>query len=129
MEKQELERKEVSGRNRKKDIDHMSNLDLNLNLSPPVLGQLIVTTTTNPSTPSPTSSCVSSEMSCLGNDNGSNAEETIVVLSEMVLVGCIPCHIYVLLAKDNMRCPKCNHSDFIHIPDFSTKSNKKSRKN
>ncbi|MCL7049505.1 hypothetical protein MKW94_016782 [Papaver nudicaule] len=129
MKKQELEKKEVSGTNGMRDIDQMSDLDLKLNLSPPLLGQLVVTTTTNPSTSSPTSSSVSSETSYLGNDNGSNAEETTVVLSEMVLVGCIPCHIYVLLAKDNMRCPKCNASDFIHIPDFSTKSNKRSRKN
>ncbi|MCL7045887.1 hypothetical protein MKW94_028364 [Papaver nudicaule] len=113
----------------KRGIDHMSNLDLKLNLSPPMLKELIVTTTTNPSTSSPTSSCVSSEISCLGNDNGSNAEETTIELSEMVLVGCTPCHLYVMLAKDKMRCPKCNRSDFIHIPDFSTKSNKKARKN
>ncbi|MCL7040471.1 hypothetical protein MKW94_000225 [Papaver nudicaule] len=129
MERQELEIKEVSGRNGKRNNDCMSNLDLKLNLSPPVLGQLIVTTATNPSTSSPASSCVSSELSCLGNDNGSNAEETTIVLSEMVLVGCTPCHTYMLLAKDNMRCPMCNGSDFIHIPDVSTKSNKKSKKN
>ncbi|KAI3961891.1 hypothetical protein MKW98_022096 [Papaver atlanticum] len=120
----------MSERKEKKDIDCMSSkIDLKLDLSPPVLEQLIITITGNSSTLSPTSSCVSSDKKRLSNDSSSDPEETTTMLSDMVLVGCRYCYLYVLLAKGNLRCPNCKCSNFIEIPDYSTKSNKKSRKN
>ncbi|KAI3935736.1 hypothetical protein MKX01_032920 [Papaver californicum] len=118
----------MSGRNEKNNINcKSSKIDLKLDLSPPVVEQLIITTTTNSSTSSPTSSCVSSDKKRLGSDSSNNLEETTTIMSDMVLVGCRNCLMYVLLMKDNLRCPKCKNSAFIHIPDSSTKINKKSR--
>ncbi|KAI3996013.1 hypothetical protein MKX01_037510 [Papaver californicum] len=119
----------MSERNEKSDIDCTSSkIDLKLELSPPVHEQLIITTIENSSTSSPTSSCVSSDKKRPSNDSSSNPEETTMMVSDMVLVGCRNCLMYVLLVKDNLRCPKCKNSDFIEIPDYITKSNKKSRK-
>ncbi|KAI3839955.1 hypothetical protein MKX03_020443 [Papaver bracteatum] len=88
----------MSETNQNKDIDCMSSkIDLKLDLSSPVLEQMIITTTGNSSTSSPTR--------------------------------CRDCYLYVLLEKDNLRCPKCEGSNFIEIQNYSTKSNKKSRKN
>ncbi|KAI3996015.1 hypothetical protein MKX01_037512 [Papaver californicum] len=113
-----------------KDIDCTSSkIDLKLDLSPPVLAQLIITTISNSSTSSPTSSCVSLDEKHPGNDSNNNHDKETTVTSDMVLVGCRNCLMYVLLMKDNLRCPKCKNSDFIDIPDYNTKSNKKSRKN
>ncbi|KAI3921646.1 hypothetical protein MKW92_018342 [Papaver armeniacum] len=109
----------MSEKNEKKDVDCTpSEIDLKLYLSPPVPEKLIITTPTNSSTSSPTSSCVSS----------SNHEETTTLISDMVLVGCRKCLLYVLLVADNLICPQCKGFDFIHISDC-TESNKKSRKN
>ncbi|KAI3938827.1 hypothetical protein MKW92_008311 [Papaver armeniacum] len=119
----------MSEKNEKKDVDCTpSEIDLKLCLSPPVPEKLIITTPTNSSTSSPTSSCVSS----------SNHEETTTLISDMVLVGCRKCLLYVLLVADsllyvllvadNLICPQCKGFDFIHISDC-TESNKKSRKN
>ncbi|KAI3888963.1 hypothetical protein MKX03_033628 [Papaver bracteatum] len=116
----------MSERNGKRGIDCTSTkLDLKLNLS--VVEQLNITTTTHSSTSS--NSYVSLENKRQGNDNSGNSEETTTVLSNMVLVGCPKCLLYVMLAKDNLRCPLCKTSDFVYILDYNTKNNKKARKN
>ncbi|KAI3945215.1 hypothetical protein MKX01_034976 [Papaver californicum] len=128
MENQGLEIEKISERNEKRDIYYTSSkIDLKLDLSPPVLEQLIITTTENSSMSSPTSSCVSSDKKRPSNDSSSNPEETTTV-SDMVLVGCRNCLMYILLVKDNLRCPKCKNSAFIKIPEYNTKSNKNSKK-
>ncbi|KAI3996012.1 hypothetical protein MKX01_037509 [Papaver californicum] len=118
----------MSERNEKSDIDSTSsNIDLKLDLFPPMLEQLIITTRENSSASSPTSSCVSSDKKRPSNDSCSNLEKTTMMVYDMVLVGCHNCLIYVFLVKDNLRCPRCN-SAFIEISDYNTKSNKRSRK-
>ncbi|KAI3840779.1 hypothetical protein MKW92_017478 [Papaver armeniacum] len=118
METQELKPKKMIRTGGK--IENMSaKLDLKLNLSPPVLDQLIITTATSSSASpasSPTSSCVTTDMSYSSSDSNKNPEETIVVLSNMVLVGCLNCHLYVMLKGDNLKCPKCKGSILL---DFS----------
>ncbi|KAI3866866.1 hypothetical protein MKX03_027099 [Papaver bracteatum] len=119
----------MSEKTEKGDVDcTSSNINLNLDLSPPVLEKLIITTPTNSSTSSPTSSCVSSDKKCPVTDSSSNHEETTTLISDMVLVGCRKCLLYVLLVTDYLICLQCKGFDYIHIPDC-TESNKKSRKN
>ncbi|KAI3857189.1 hypothetical protein MKW98_010603 [Papaver atlanticum] len=116
----------MSERKEKIDIDCASSkIDLKLDFSPSVLEQRIITTTSNSSTSSPTSSCVLSEKKRPDNDNSNNLEETTTMVSDMVLVGCPGCYLYLLLLRDNIRCPKCKSSDFIYI----TKNNIISRNN
>ncbi|KAI3874504.1 hypothetical protein MKX03_004834 [Papaver bracteatum] len=128
METQELKPKKMSRTYGKIENDYMSaKLDLKLNLSPPVLDQLIITTAPSSSASpasSPTSSCVTTDMSYSSSDSNKNPEETIVVLSNMVLVGCLNCHLYVVLKGDNIKCPKCKGSillDFLR--DYITENN------
>ncbi|CAA0822523.1 Unknown protein [Striga hermonthica] len=108
-------------------------LDLKLNLSPPRAvmgfrgprpespGQPMAVSPT-----SPQSSCVSSERSQAGADwdrYSSSPEAT-----SMMLVGCPRCLMYVMLAEEDPRCPKCKSTvllDVIHentIGAFKTKT-------
>nr|GMD71360.1 Gb:AAF02129.1, putative [Ipomoea batatas] len=94
-------------------------LDLKLNLSPP--------RATSPHSPlrsmemSPPSSCVSREESPA--EDGGAGEAT----SMMMLVGCPRCLMYVMLAQEDPKCPKCKSSvllDFFH--EERAKNSKKS---
>lgn len=85
-------------------------LDLKLNLSPPrVTNRPRVESPSRSSTVSPPSSCVSSELN--QQDESTSPEAT-----SMMLVGCPRCLMYVMLAEEDPRCPKCKSSvllDFI----------------
>ncbi|KAI3832584.1 hypothetical protein MKW98_002130 [Papaver atlanticum] len=109
VETKELEPKKMSRIDKKGENNSMSaKLDMKLNLSPPVLDQLIITTAANSSASpasSPTSSCVTTDMNYSRGDSNKNPEETTEVLSNMVLVGCPNCHLYVMLKEDNLKFP------------------------
>ncbi|KAF9597664.1 hypothetical protein IFM89_020544 [Coptis chinensis] len=94
-------------------------LDLRLNLSPPRANQENESPRRSP-TPPPTSSpssCVSSE-----HTDANSPEAT-----SMILVGCPRCLMYVMLAEEDPKCPKCKSTVLL---DFLHESNtKKSRKN
>ncbi|KAL0374815.1 UNVERIFIED_CONTAM: protein salt-induced and EIN3/EIL1-dependent 1 [Sesamum radiatum] len=93
-------------------------LDLKLNLSPPRVNRARVESPTRSSTVSPPSSCVSSEL----QDESRSPEAT-----SMMLVGCPRCLMYVMLAEEDPRCPKCKSTvllDFIR--DNAARKTKKS---
>ncbi|KAL5710476.1 hypothetical protein ACHQM5_021032 [Ranunculus cassubicifolius] len=108
----------------KKEMSRQGNgklpkLDLRLNLSPPRPSQEEVESPTRSTTPqatSPLSSCISSE-----NTDLSSPETT-----SMILAGCPRCLMYVMLAEDDPKCPKCKSTvllDFLH--ENNTKKTKK----
>ncbi|CAA3001499.1 Hypothetical predicted protein [Olea europaea subsp. europaea] len=114
-----LETKAMSRRNGPK-------LDLKLNLSPPRVNWARVESPGRSST-SPPSSCVSSELI--------NPEESLFYsnspeATSMVLVGCPRCLMYVMLAEEDPKCPKCKSTvllDIIHQKNAtSSKKTKKS---
>ncbi|CAH9093996.1 unnamed protein product [Cuscuta epithymum] len=95
-----------------------AKLELALNLSPPQAA-------TSPQSPlrssplsmklSSPSSCVSWDPSPAGDDDGSSA--AAVEGGSMKLVGCPRCLMYVMLAPEHPKCPKCKSSvllDFFH---------------
>ncbi|KAK1410970.1 hypothetical protein QVD17_37513 [Tagetes erecta] len=90
-------------------------LDLKLNLSPPIAQRPVEgSPSRSAATMSPTSSCVSSET---GLRYSSSPEAT-----SMMLVGCPRCLMYVMLAEEYPKCPKCKSTvllDVLH--DNSTK--------
>ncbi|KAL8517704.1 hypothetical protein ACS0TY_015801 [Phlomoides rotata] len=92
-------------------------LDLKLNLSPPRLNRRQVESPSRSSTvspTSPTSSCVSSE---LNHQDEYLRYSTSPEATSMMLVGCTRCHMYVMLAEEDPRCPKCKSTvllDVIH---------------
>ncbi|CAI9783331.1 unnamed protein product [Fraxinus pennsylvanica] len=117
-EKKFLETKAMSRRNGPK-------LDLKLNLSPPRVNRARFDSPGRSST-SPPSSCVSSEL--INPDESlfySNSPEA----TSMVLVGCPRCLMYVMLAEEDPKCPKCKSTvllDIIH--QKNTTSSKKTKK-
>ncbi|KAL0410165.1 UNVERIFIED_CONTAM: protein salt-induced and EIN3/EIL1-dependent 1 [Sesamum latifolium] len=93
-------------------------LDLKLNLSPPRVNRARVESPTRSSTVSPPSSCVSSEL----QDESRSPEAT-----SMMLVGCPRCLMYVMLAEEDPRCPKCKSTvllDFIRDNAAARKTKK-----
>ncbi|XAR69803.1 hypothetical protein NMG60_11001527 [Bertholletia excelsa] len=92
-------------------------LDLKLNLSPPRANPNQVESPAVSPT-SPPSSCVSSEESLR---YAGSPEAT-----SMMLVGCPRCLMYVMLAEEDPRCPKCKSTvllDVVH--ENGTKKTKK----
>ncbi|KAL1544523.1 Protein GL2-INTERACTING REPRESSOR 1 [Salvia divinorum] len=86
--------------------DSSPKLELKLNLSPP-RRQVV----SPHESVSPQSSCVSREMS---PDGDSSSPESS---SNMMLVGCPRCLMYVMLLEDDPKCPKCKSTvllDFMH---------------
>ncbi|KAM7464305.1 hypothetical protein LguiA_032426 [Lonicera macranthoides] len=88
-------------------------LDLKLNLSPvrtnrgfDSLGAVSPT--------SPPISCLSSELS--QDDKYSSSPET----TSMMLVGCRRCLMYVMLSKENPKCPKCKSTVLLDIHPYDT---------
>ncbi|RZC78450.1 hypothetical protein C5167_002632 [Papaver somniferum] len=74
-ETQELEPKKMSRTDAKSENDStLAKLDLKLNLSPPVLDQLIITIAANSSASSPTSSCVTIDMNYSCSDSNMKYE-------------------------------------------------------
>ncbi|MBA0728992.1 hypothetical protein Golax_020658 [Gossypium laxum] len=110
-------------------------LELKLNLSPPRLNPLVESprraATLSPT--SPPSSCVSSEMNndvdmtdAIGYSNSPEATSS----SAMVLVGCPRCLMYVMLSKNDPKCPQCKSTvllDFLH-DTATTTTNAETRK-
>ncbi|KAD7478204.1 hypothetical protein R6Q59_007648 [Mikania micrantha] len=93
-------------------------LDLKLNLSPPIAQRPAEELPNGSVTISPTSSCVSSETELRYS---SSPEAT-----SMMLVGCPRCLMYVMLAEEYPKCPKCKSTvllDVLH--DNSTKKTRK----
>ncbi|KAI3471894.1 hypothetical protein Pfo_028582 [Paulownia fortunei] len=92
-------------------------LDLKLNLSPPRLNHPRVESPSRSLTVSPTSppsSCVSSE---LNQQDEYLRYSTSPEATSMMLVGCPRCLMYVMLAEEDPRCPKCKSTvllDVIH---------------
>ncbi|XP_022133057.1 uncharacterized protein LOC111005745 [Momordica charantia] len=98
-------------------------LELKLNLSPPRARGGVESpsraATVSP-TSSPPSSCVSSEEGAAARY--SNSPEA----TSMMLVGCPRCLMYVMLAEEDPKCPKCKSTvllDVLH--DNATLSSRK----
>ncbi|CAA3011263.1 Hypothetical predicted protein [Olea europaea subsp. europaea] len=111
-----LETKAMSRRNGPK-------LDLKLNLSPPRVSRPRVESPDRSSMVgdpmSPPSSCLSSELNLDESLLYSNSPEA----TSMVLVGCPRCLMYVMLAEEDPKCPKCKSTvllDVIHQKNTST---------
>ncbi|OVA07104.1 hypothetical protein BVC80_1289g19 [Macleaya cordata] len=121
-------------------------LDLKLNLSPPRINVADETSANRSSaTSSPTSSCLSTEMNYHVVDSissstniinatggGRTQESTTTASSNMLLVGCPRCLMYVMLSAEEQypKCPKCKSSvllDFLH--HLHNNNNKKTRNN
>ncbi|CAA2970394.1 Hypothetical predicted protein [Olea europaea subsp. europaea] len=106
---------------------NVPTLDLKLNLSPPPRRNPHALSPSRSSTVSPTSpptSCVSSEV----NQDESRRYSTSPEATSMMLVGCPRCLMYVMLAEEDPRCPKCKSSvllDVIHDKNITTKKTKK----
>ncbi|KAI3791578.1 hypothetical protein L2E82_05404 [Cichorium intybus] len=89
-------------------------LELKLNLSPPRT-HWPVTESPNRSSPitvSPTNSCVSLEL--VQNDSElrySSSPET----TSMILAGCPRCLMYVMLAGEYPKCPKCKSTVLLDV--------------
>uniref|UniRef100_A0A5B7CDG8 GIR1-like zinc ribbon domain-containing protein n=1 Tax=Davidia involucrata TaxID=16924 RepID=A0A5B7CDG8_DAVIN len=105
-------------------------LDLKLNLSPPRANPQVESpsrsATVSPT--SPPSSCVSSELN--QDETGlrySNSPEA----TSMMLVGCPRCLMYVMLAEEDPRCPKCKSTvllDFLNDNTAAAATTKKTKK-
>ncbi|KAH6798899.1 hypothetical protein C2S51_035383 [Perilla frutescens var. frutescens] len=106
-----------------------AKLDLKLNLSPPRANQARVVSPSHSLTVSPTSSCVSSE---LNQQDEYLRYSTSPEATSMMLVGCPRCLMYVMLAEEDPRCPKCKSSvllDIIHDNnDANTTTSRKAKK-
>ncbi|KAK8531905.1 hypothetical protein V6N13_131264 [Hibiscus sabdariffa] len=99
--------------------------DLRLNISPPRL---------NPRVESPsrgaTVSPTSSPSSCVSSHDMTDAvgysSSPDVTSSPMVLVGCPRCLMYVMLSKNDPKCPQCKSTvllDFLHDTTTTTNAN------
>ncbi|KAI3747138.1 hypothetical protein L6452_09585 [Arctium lappa] len=102
-------------------------LDLKLNLSPPIAHRRTEESPSRSSATmsSPTSSCVSSE-NIIGQDESELRYASSPEATSMMLVGCPRCLMYVMLAEEYPKCPKCKSTvllDVVH--DNSTKKTRK----
>ncbi|KAG4982377.1 hypothetical protein JHK87_027126 [Glycine soja] len=110
-----------------------SNHGLNLNIPPPrVANQIPDSPTRLPIAPptSPTSSCVSSELSLddnrsssSNNNNNRGCTRSPKDIS-MVLVGCSRCLMYMMVNEGEPKCPKCKSTTLIHFLITTTTSHK-----
>ncbi|KAL0426580.1 UNVERIFIED_CONTAM: protein salt-induced and EIN3/EIL1-dependent 1 [Sesamum latifolium] len=99
-------------------------LDLKLNLSPQRVNHRPQEESPSRSpTVSPQSSCVSSE---LDESLYSSSPET----TSMMLVGCPRCLMYVMLAEEDPRCPKCKSTVLLEVihDNKNTTSTRKTKK-
>ncbi|GFZ08904.1 hypothetical protein Acr_20g0007120 [Actinidia rufa] len=101
-------------------------LDLKLNLSPPRANPRAESPTrlAAVSPISPPSSCVSSELNPDETLRYSNSPEA----TSMMLVGCPRCLMYVMLAEEDPRCPKCKSTVLLDVFHENTATGK-TRKN
>ncbi|XP_024958985.1 uncharacterized protein LOC112499952 [Cynara cardunculus var. scolymus] len=99
-------------------------LDLKLNLSPPIAHRRMEESPSRSATMSPTSSCVSSEN--IQDESSELRYASSPEATSMMLVGCPRCLMYVMLAEEYPKCPKCKSTvllDVVH--DISTKKTRK----
>ncbi|KZV28421.1 hypothetical protein F511_03224 [Dorcoceras hygrometricum] len=94
---------------------NVPKLELKLNKSPPRMSQPRVESPSRSSSTSPASSCLSS-------DGYSTSPEA----TSMLLVGCPNCLMYVMLAEEDPRCPKCKTTVLLDVfhDDIATTTNK-----
>ncbi|KAK4412059.1 protein salt-induced and EIN3/EIL1-dependent 1 [Sesamum alatum] len=99
-------------------------LDLKLNLSPQRVNRRQEGSPSRSATVSPQSSCVSSEV-----------DESLLYSSSpeatsMMLVGCPRCLMYVMLAEEDPRCPKCKSTVLLEVihDNKNTASARKTKK-
>ncbi|KVH90615.1 uncharacterized protein LOC112522184 [Cynara cardunculus var. scolymus] len=93
-------------------------LDLKLNLSPPRSHWPESPTRSSPMTVSPTNSCVSLELV-----GGQHDDETMELryssspetTTSMMLAGCPRCLMYVMLAEEYPKCPKCKSTVLLDV--------------
>ncbi|KAK1426200.1 hypothetical protein QVD17_14869 [Tagetes erecta] len=93
-------------------------LDLKLHLSPPRAQRAMTESPSRSITLSPTSSCLSSELVYdeTGLQYSSSPEAT-----SMMLVGCPRCLMYIMLAEDYPKCPKCKSTVLLDVADANVK--------
>ncbi|XP_076946066.1 protein GL2-INTERACTING REPRESSOR 1-like, partial [Bidens hawaiensis] len=109
---------DLENMSRRNGRDGGRKLDLKLNLSPPTANRQAIELPSRSAAMSPTTSCVSSEAEL----RYSSSPET----TSMMLVGCPRCLMYVMLAEEYPKCPKCKSTvllDVLH--DNSTKKTRK----
>ncbi|KAM0009592.1 hypothetical protein Hdeb2414_s0087g00785611 [Helianthus debilis subsp. tardiflorus] len=95
--------------------DHGLKLDLKLNLSPP-RSHWPVTESPNRSSPitiSPTNSCVSLEQ--VQDETVDLRYSSSPETTSMMLAGCPRCLMYVMLAEDYPKCPKCKSTVLLDV--------------
>ncbi|XP_020236291.1 uncharacterized protein LOC109815885 [Cajanus cajan] len=104
-------------------------LELKLNLSPPRVvshrpESPTLSTTMSPASPPP-SLCVSVEVSQEEEDNNNNNLEhpNNPEAISLVLVGCPRCHMYVMVAEDNLRCLKCGSTTLLEFDHDNNNNN------
>ncbi|KAL8204833.1 hypothetical protein R6Q57_010456 [Mikania cordata] len=97
-------------------------IDLKLHLSPPRVHRSTIETQNQSIMVSPTSSCLSSE---LGFDETGLQYSTSPDATSMMLVGCPRCLMYIMLAKDYMKCPKCKSTVLLDVVHNNVKETKK----
>ncbi|KAL2992846.1 hypothetical protein AAZX31_10G071700 [Glycine max] len=105
-----------------------SNHGLNLNISPPrVANQILDSPPQLPIAPptSPSSSCVSSELSQddnnnnnKNNDNNNNGCTRSPEDISMVQEGCSHCLMYMMVNEGEPKCPKCKSTTLIHFLNY-----------
>lgn len=98
-------------------------LDLKLNLSPPRGHRPINESPNQSTTLSPTSSCLSSE---LVHDETGLRYSTSPEATSMMLVGCPRCLMYIMLAEDYPKCPKCKSTVLLDVVHDNVKKTKNS---
>ncbi|KAD3337362.1 hypothetical protein E3N88_32882 [Mikania micrantha] len=119
-----MNRRNNSGNGSDGGGDRGGKLDLKLHLSPP-RAQIPIAESPNQSiTTSPTSSCLSSE---LVFDETSLRYSSSPEATSMMLVGCPRCLMYIMLAKDYPKCPKCKSTVLLDVVHANVKRTKKSR--
>ncbi|XP_071742475.1 protein GL2-INTERACTING REPRESSOR 1-like [Rutidosis leptorrhynchoides] len=96
-------------------------LELKLNLSPTRCHRPITESTNQSTTLSPTSSCLSSE---LLHDETGIRYSTSPEATSMMLVGCPRCLMYIMLAEDYPKCPKCKSTVLLDVFQDSVKKTK-----
>ena len=116
------------GRNMSDKKGSTSNHGLNLNIPPPrVANQIPDSPTRLPIAPptSPTSSCVSSELSQDDNSSSSSRKNNNRGCTRspedisMVLVGCSRCLMYMMVNEGEPKCPKCKSTTLIHFLNYN----------
>ncbi|KAK9058692.1 hypothetical protein SSX86_023534 [Deinandra increscens subsp. villosa] len=98
-------------------------IDLKLHLSPPRPHRPMIESQNQSIMASPTSSCLSSE---LVFDETGLRYSTSPEATSMMLVGCPRCLMYIMLAEDYLKCPKCKSTVLLDVIHDNVKNTKKS---